>query len=96
MLFRSDDHTQGGYLAENRKGEVVFQALPTLSIGVVSVQAGECESHREVAAAASDAKKQAKKAGKSSAGRAATGHVFIERRRMGAGEVSAVSARLLN
>lgn len=95
-LVNVDDHTHGGYLAENRKGEVVFQALPTLSIGVVNVQAGECESHREVAAAASDAKKQAKKAGKNSAGRAPTGHVFVERRRIAMGEVSAPSARLLN
>lgn len=69
----------GGYMAENRRGELVFQSLPTLSVGVVRVGAGECESHREVAAAAATAKKQAKKEGKR-AGEHARGGVFVERR----------------
>jgi len=69
-----------GYMAENRRGELVFQAPPTLSIGVVSIRPGEYESHREVATAASAAKKQAKKAGKAQ-GDGARGAVFVERRR---------------
>ena len=68
-------------LAENRKGELILQALPTLSIGAVTVDPGEYESHREVAAAASVAKKQAKKAGKNQPGDCLKGRVFLERRR---------------
>jgi diguanylate cyclase (GGDEF)-like protein len=78
-MISPDEQAHGGYMAENRKGEMCFQPLPTLSIGAVRVIPGECESHREVAAAASDAKKQAKKEKKNLAGGAA-GSVFIERR----------------
>ena len=74
-----EDRAHAGYMAENRKGEVVFQPLPTLSIGVVRIVPGEFESHREVAAAASDAKKQAKKKKLNMAG-GVVGSVFVERR----------------
>jgi diguanylate cyclase (GGDEF)-like protein len=80
-MVNANEHAQSGYLAENRKGELVLQALPTLSIGAVAVDAGEYESHREVAAAASVAKKQAKKAVKNMAGERVSGRVFMERRR---------------
>ncbi|HEX5803452.1 MAG TPA: GGDEF domain-containing protein [Azospira sp.] len=93
-LADGDAHGPGGYMAENRRGELVFQSLPTLSIGVVNVQAGEFESHREVAAAASAAKKQAKKAGKQGGADGTRSSVFVERRRRAAGEISA--PRLLN
>ena len=79
-MVSANEHAQSGYLAENRKGELVLQALPTLSIGVVAVDSGEYESHREVAAAASVAKKQAKKAGKQKIGERMNGRVFVERR----------------
>ena len=82
-MVNVNEHVQSGYLAENRKGELVLQALPTLSIGAVTVQPGEYESHREVAAAASVAKKQAKKAGKGLPGERVSGRVFMERRRPG-------------
>ena len=72
-MVNGEDGGRGGYLAENRKGELVFQPLPSLSIGALRVEAGLYDSHREVAAATSAAKKQAKKAG--------GGTVFIERRR---------------
>ncbi|MBI2309003.1 MAG: GGDEF domain-containing protein [Rhodocyclales bacterium] len=94
MATMADDelHASGGYLAENRRGELVQQALPTLSIGVVRVDPGEFESHREVAAAASTAKKQAKKSAKQAAAGMtpgqAQGAVFVERRRP-AGEAAA-------
>jgi diguanylate cyclase (GGDEF)-like protein len=95
-LVNADEHSEGGYLAENRKGDVVFQALPTLSIGALSVSPGECESHREVAAAASVAKKQAKKLAKMNAEAKPCGRVFVERRRLGQG-ISGVSLdRVLN
>jgi diguanylate cyclase (GGDEF)-like protein len=79
-MVNVNEHAQSGYLAENRKGELVLQALPTLSIGVVAVDSCEYESHREVAAAASVAKKQAKKAGKHITGERMSGRVFVERR----------------
>ncbi|MBS1191948.1 MAG: hypothetical protein H6R10_3740 [Rhodocyclaceae bacterium] len=72
-VVSDEDGMRGGYLAENRKGELVFHPLPSLSIGAMGVETGSYDSHREVAAAASGAKKQAKKAG--------GGMVFVERRR---------------
>jgi len=88
-LLGVDERLRSGYTAENRRGELSFQPLPTLSIGAVRVGAGDCESHREVAAAASAAKKQAKKRAKSPDGAGAGGGLFVERRRIGIGEVSA-------
>lgn len=79
-IAAQDELVQGGYYAENRRGEVVFQLLPTLSVGAVRIIPGEYESHREVAAAASDAKKQAKKDRKEGRN-LSNGSVFIERRR---------------
>lgn len=95
-LLGIDERLQGGYMAENRRGEVSFQGLPTLSIGAVRVGQGECESHREVAAAASAAKKQAKKKAKAAASDPLGGSLFIERRRLGAGEAVLPVARTLN
>ena len=63
-----------GYFAENRRGHMVFYALTTLSIGAVSVTPEMIESHREISAAAADAKKNAKKSAGSS--------LFIERRQL--------------
>jgi len=68
------------YVAENRRGEPVRHALPSLSIGAVRVLAGEFESHRELAAAAADAKKQAKKLGKRDS--QLRGALFVERRQI--------------
>ncbi|MBS1144569.1 MAG: hypothetical protein H6R14_1975 [Proteobacteria bacterium] len=81
-----DERLRGGYMAENRRGELSFQALPTLSIGAVKVGPGECESHREVAAAAAAAKKQAKKKLKDPTHEPSGGSFFVERRRVGHGE----------
>ena len=85
-----EERLRGGYMAENRRGEFALQALPSLSIGAIRVASGECDSHREVAAAASDAKKQAKKKLRGSAGDGAgcsNGSLFVERRRLGAGDL---------
>jgi diguanylate cyclase (GGDEF)-like protein len=92
-MLGAEERAHGGYMAENRRGEIVFQPLPTLSIGVVRVGAGDCESHREVAAAASAAKKQAKKASNNPA---LTGNVFVERRRPGTGDAGRQAVRILN
>ena len=95
-LLTIDERLQGGYMAENRRGEVSFQGLPTLSIGAVRIGLGECESHREVAAAASAAKKQAKKKAKAAVNEPLGGSLFIERRRLGAGDAVLSVARALN
>lgn len=66
--------TNNGYHAENRRGQMDFYSLPCLSIGAVHIPGNEqFESHREVSAAATEAKKNAKKMPGSS--------LFIERRR---------------
>lgn len=80
-MMAPEEQCQGGYMAESRRGDLGFQPLPTLSIGAVRVRSRQYDSHREVAAAASVAKKQAKKASKSQPDRVIGGSVFIERRR---------------
>jgi diguanylate cyclase (GGDEF)-like protein len=95
-LLGVDDRLRGGYMAENRRGELSFQLAPTLSIGAVKVGSGECESHREVAAAASAAKKQAKKRGQSGVCEPAGGSLFIERRRFCETECAGLSRPSFN
>ncbi len=69
------EHPNGsGYFAENRRGQMVCYPLPTLSIGAVHVGVDVFESHREISAAAAEAKKNAKKTVGSS--------LFIERRQV--------------
>ena len=82
-LLNLEEQSSGGYMAENRRGEMGFQALPTLSIGAARVGPGACESHREVAAAASAAKKQAKKKAKNEGKERFGGSIFVERRNLG-------------
>jgi diguanylate cyclase (GGDEF)-like protein len=91
-----EERLRGGYMAENRRGELSFQALPTLSIGAVKVGPGDCESHREVAAAASAAKKQAKKRAKNPANEPLGGSLFVERRRIGSADALQPVGRFLN
>ena len=57
-----DNHRQhAGYWGEDRRGNAIFHALPTLSIGCLTVGSEDFHSHHEVSAAVSSAKKQAKK-----------------------------------
>ncbi len=72
-IFSAEDLQRGGLLGENRRGEVVLHPLPALSIGALMADSCHYESHHEIATAAADAKKQAKKQRGSS--------LFIERRR---------------
>jgi EAL domain-containing protein (putative c-di-GMP-specific phosphodiesterase class I)/GGDEF domain-containing protein len=75
VAYLTPEHLQqGGYFAENRSGERVFHALPSLSIGALVVKPHHFENHREVSVALSAAKKEAKKIPGSS--------LFIERRRL--------------
>ena len=66
------DRAAGGYVSEDRRGNQVFHPLLSLSLGVVRVEAGQYASHHQIAAAAAEAKKQAKKLSGNS--------LFVERR----------------
>jgi GGDEF domain-containing protein len=58
--FNPDDRERGGYLAENRRGEMEFHALTALSIGAVEVGPGMFTSRLEVTRVVTEAKKKAK------------------------------------
>ncbi len=73
-LFTDADLARGAFLAEDRRGNVREVPLTSLAVGVVSVPAGTGLSHVEVAAAAVEAKRQAKKIGGNA--------LFVERRRL--------------
>ncbi len=75
-----------GYTAENRRGQMVFYALPALSIGALPVGIDVFESHREVSAAAAEAKKNAKRTSGSS--------LFIERRQRQVAATAAPSSEV--
>jgi hypothetical protein len=51
----------GGYQSEDRNENIVFHPLTSLSIGAVPVTPKQYYSHNEVSAAATQAKKMAKK-----------------------------------
>lgn len=71
--FISPEHfARGGYEAEDRRGNLVFHAIPSLSIGVVAVEPGVYSSQYQISEAATAAKKEAKKQ--------RGGTVFVERR----------------
>lgn len=69
----SADRARGGYLSEDRRGRKVFHPLVSLSIGAVKVEPGQYLSHHQIASAAAEAKRQAKKIPGNS--------LFVERRR---------------
>ncbi|WP_028535339.1 EAL domain-containing protein [Paludibacterium yongneupense] len=62
-----------GFHVRDRRGEPVFVPLTTLSIGVLGVEPGRFASYYEIASAAAETKKMAKRSSGSS--------LFIERRR---------------
>lgn len=69
----ADEHVrQGGYVSEDRMGQLVHHPLVSLSIGVVLVEPGRFGSHHEVATCAAEVKKCAKKQAGSS--------LFMDRR----------------
>jgi len=59
-FFSRDDVERGGYVTENRKGNMEFHALTALSIGVVEAQPGMFRSHLEISVVAAEVKKKAK------------------------------------
>jgi len=60
-FFNEADAARGGYSSEDRKGHLEFHPLVSLSVGVVCVLPGVYANVHEVAAAASAAKKMAKR-----------------------------------
>jgi GGDEF domain-containing protein len=59
-FFSRDDIERGGYVTENRKGELEFHRLTTLSIGAVEVAAGQFVSHLQIAGIAAEVRRKAK------------------------------------
>lgn len=63
LPFNEAHREAGGYMSEDRSGNRVFHPLATLSIGAACIKPGQFRSHYEVSAAATEAKKMAKRAG---------------------------------
>lgn len=59
-FFSHDDIERGGYVTENRKGELEFHGLTTLSIGAAAAPPGVFQNHLSIAAIAAEVKKKAK------------------------------------
>ena len=72
-LFNPEHVEAGGYRSEDRRGAMAFHALVTLSIGAVLVDPSNFHQYQEVARAASEAKRMAKRIDGSS--------LFIDQRR---------------
>ncbi|MGK0515916.1 MAG: hypothetical protein ACI9W0_002347, partial [Gammaproteobacteria bacterium] len=61
-IFFTPEHIKSkGYWATNREGEKQFVPLLTLSIGLVEPDLQQCKNSHQVAALATDAKKEAKR-----------------------------------
>ncbi len=60
-FYSIDDRERGGYLSEDRQGKKVFCSLISLSLGVIKVEPRQYHTHHQIATAAAEAKKQAKK-----------------------------------
>ncbi len=59
-FFSHDDIERGGYITENRKGEMEFHRLTSLSIGAVEAPPGMFQNHLQVSKVAAEVKKRAK------------------------------------
>ncbi|MRW84652.1 EAL domain-containing protein [Pseudoduganella sp. FT26W] len=60
-FYSADDRERGGYLSEDRQGKKVFYSLMSLSIGAIRVEPHQYHTHHQIATAAAESKKQAKK-----------------------------------
>jgi EAL domain-containing protein (putative c-di-GMP-specific phosphodiesterase class I)/GGDEF domain-containing protein/CBS domain-containing protein len=74
VLFNPEHVEVGGYRSEDRRGTMAFHSLVSLSIGAVLVDPTHFHHYQEVARAASEAKRLAKRVEGSS--------LFIDQRRM--------------
>jgi GGDEF domain-containing protein len=72
QFFSQEELASGGYISEDRRKRLVIHPLISLSIGALQVRPGTFPSNHEIAAAVSEAKKEAKRMNGSS--------LFIERR----------------
>ncbi|GIZ54010.1 GGDEF domain-containing protein [Noviherbaspirillum aridicola] len=70
--YSSEHRARGGFVSEDRRGRTVFHPLISVSLGAVRVEPGRFVSHHQIASAAAEAKRQAKKIPGNS--------LFIERR----------------
>ncbi|PWF47829.1 GGDEF domain-containing protein [Massilia glaciei] len=61
LQFSGSDRERGGYLSENRLGQTVLNPLVTISLGALRVEPGQFCSHHQIATAAAEAKRQAKR-----------------------------------
>ncbi len=80
-MFDEADRARGRLEGEDCRGNAVVFNLSSLALGAVQVDAGQYVSHFDVAAAAAEAKKQAKRLGGNA--------LFVERRRLAAQDASA-------
>jgi diguanylate cyclase (GGDEF)-like protein len=60
-FYSPGDRERGGYVSEDRQGRKAFYSLISLSLGAIRVEPQQYYSHHQIATAAADAKKQAKK-----------------------------------
>lgn len=82
MALFNPEHVQaGGYTSEDRRGNLAFHALVSLSIGAVVVDPAHFHVYPEVARAAAEAKHMAKRSDGSS--------LFVDQRRLPHGFVAA-------
>ncbi|TFW14818.1 GGDEF domain-containing protein [Duganella callida] len=61
QFYSVADRERGGYISEDRQGRKVFYSLMSLSVGAIRVEPQQYYSHHQIATAASESKKQAKK-----------------------------------
>lgn len=72
--YTASHREQGGYVTEDRAGRRAFHPLLSISIGALKVPAGLYDSHHQIAASLTEAKRESKKINGSS--------LFIERRKL--------------
>jgi diguanylate cyclase (GGDEF)-like protein len=60
-FYSTEDRDRGGYISEDRQGKKVFYSLMSLSIGAIRVEPQQYYTHHQIATAAAESKKQAKK-----------------------------------
>ena len=72
LLFKPEHLAAGGYMSDDRHGNTIFHPLVSLSIGACHITTDKFFSHHEVSAAATAAKKMAK--------RTAGNSLFVEQR----------------
>ena len=61
QFFSQADISRGGYFSEDRRGQSVLNPLVTISLGALKVEPGNFCSHHQIAAAATESKRQAKR-----------------------------------